>query len=305
MLILLGGVMAIGSTTSVRDLANDHAPVSDFLGCDPLTVDPSTIRITPQQMAHYKEYGYVAGIKILNDTQIEMLRTQLSDLFNPHVAGHELFHEYHSNESADPSKVLFHALGAWRIKSAFHDLLWHPQFTVPAGQLLGGSVRFWHDQLFCKPAKHGGVVAWHQDYSYWNRTIPMNHLTCWIGLDDATVENGCMHYIPGSHRWPLLPATGLAGDMESIRSVLNDEQMVAFKPLPIELKAGEATFHHPLLIHGSKANLTERPRRAVVINVCLDGTRSDSDEPLLVGMPPVAKGSRLEGKFFPLLREHY
>lgn len=66
-----------------------------------------------------------------------MLRTQLSDLFNPHVAGHELFHEYHSNESADPSKVLFHALGAWRIKSAFHDLLWHPQFTVPAGQLLG------------------------------------------------------------------------------------------------------------------------------------------------------------------------
>lgn len=42
--------MATGSTTSVRDLANDHAPVSDFLGCDPLTVDPSTMRITPQQM---------------------------------------------------------------------------------------------------------------------------------------------------------------------------------------------------------------------------------------------------------------
>ena len=54
--------------------------------------------------------------------------------------------------------------------------------------MLGGAVRFWHDQLFCKPARHGGVVAWHQDYSYWTRTVPMNHLTCWIALDDAAVD---------------------------------------------------------------------------------------------------------------------
>ena len=99
----------------------------------------------------------------------------------------------------------------------FHDILWNPRFTVPASQLLGGGVRFWHDQLFCKPAQHGGVVAWHQDYSYWTRTQPMAHLTCWIGLDDATRDNGCLQYIPGSHRWDLLPITGLAGDMDSIR----------------------------------------------------------------------------------------
>ena len=56
-----------------------------------------------------------------------------------------------------------------------------------ASQLLGDrGVRFWHDQLFCKPARHGGIVAWHQDYSYWTRTQPLAHLTCWIGLDEAT-----------------------------------------------------------------------------------------------------------------------
>jgi ectoine hydroxylase-related dioxygenase (phytanoyl-CoA dioxygenase family) len=82
-------------------------------------------------------------------------------------------------------------------------------------------VRFWHDQIFYKPAHHGGVVAWHQDYSYWTRTTPMAHLSCWIGLDDATRENGCVHYIPGSHRWNLLPITGLADDMDSIQTVLN------------------------------------------------------------------------------------
>ena len=107
---------------------------------------------------------------------------------SPGGEGHELFYEYHSNESLDPAKVLFHALGAWRIKPGFHDILWHPAFVVAASQLLGGAVRFWHDQLFCKPAHHGGVVAWHQDYSYWTRTQPLAHLTCWIGLDDASLS---------------------------------------------------------------------------------------------------------------------
>ncbi len=90
----------------------------------------------------------------------------------------------------DAKTVLFHALGAWRIARAFHDILWNPDFTVPAGQLLGGSVRFWHGQLFCKPPLHGGVVAWRQDYSYWTRTTPMAHLTCFIALDDTDLEIG-------------------------------------------------------------------------------------------------------------------
>jgi ectoine hydroxylase-related dioxygenase (phytanoyl-CoA dioxygenase family) len=193
-------------------------------------------------------------------------------------------------------------LGAWRIQPGFHDILWHPAFTVAASQLLGGAVRFWHDQLFCKPARHGGVVAWHQDYSYWTRTKPIAHITCWIGLDDSTRENGCVHYVPGSHRWDLLPITGLAGDMHAIREVLDDEQWAAFnKPVAVELKKGECTFHHGLTIHGSFENRSERPRRATVINAFLDGTRSDSDEPPLGGVPPVPKGQPMGGQFFPLL----
>jgi ectoine hydroxylase-related dioxygenase (phytanoyl-CoA dioxygenase family) len=212
-----------------------------------------------------------------------------------------LFYEYNSNESADPARVLFHALGAWRITRGFHDILWHPAFTVPASQLLGGAVRFWHDQLFCKPAHHGGVVAWHQDYSYWTRTEPMTHLTCWIGLDDATRANGCLQYIPGSHRWQLLPVTGLAGDMMAIQSVLSDEQKAQFKPVAIELARGECSFHHPLMVHGSFENTTDGPRRATVINVFRDGVCSASDSELLAGVPPIAKGQRMEGQFFPLL----
>lgn len=215
--------------------------------------------------------------------------------------GHSLFYEYHSNESENPETALFHALGAWRIEPAFHDILWSPPFVMAASQLLGGAVRFWHDQLFCKPPQQGGVVAWHQDFSYWTRTQPMAHLTCWIGLDDSTRENGCLHYVPGSHRWNLLPVTGLTGNMDEIQTVLTPEQKQAFRPVAIELQRGQCSFHHPLLVHGSYENRSERARRATVINVFRDGVRSASDAPLLEGVPPVPSGSKMEGTFFPLL----
>jgi ectoine hydroxylase-related dioxygenase (phytanoyl-CoA dioxygenase family) len=283
------------------DLSKIHKPVSDLFRLPESPGEWAQYRLSEEQVGFFHENGYLTGIPMLTGGQVEALRAELADLVDPAHPLHHLFYEFHSNESKDPARVLFHALGAWRIAPGFHDLLWNPRFTVPASQLLGGAVRFWHDQLFCKPARHGGVVAWHQDYSYWTRTQPLAHLTCWTGLDDSTVENGCVYYVPGSHRWPDLPITGLAGDMDAIQTVLTDEQKERFKPVAVELRAGEASFHHPRMIHGSYANYTDRPRRATVINVFRDGVRSNSDEPLLEGVPVIPKGERMGGQFFPLL----
>ena len=284
----------------MTDLSSFHHPVSELF--QRAEIDPEQLRLSNDQLEFFRENGYLAGVRLLDENQVEQLRNELAELVVPGHEGDEYWYEYHSNESTDPDTVLFHALGAWRIRPGFHDLLWNPAFTTAAGQLLDGPVRFWHDQLFCKPAKHGGVVAWHQDYSYWTRTEPMEHLTCWIGLDDSTVENGCLQYVPGSHRWDLLPITGLAGDMDAIREVLDDQQWETFSnPVAIELKAGECAFHHPLLVHGSYENKSERSRRAVVINVVRDGVMSASDEPLLAGVDAISKGEKLSGKFFPLL----
>jgi ectoine hydroxylase-related dioxygenase (phytanoyl-CoA dioxygenase family) len=162
-------------------------------------------------------------------------------------------------------------------------------------------VRFWHDQLFYKPAKQGGVVAWHQDYSYWTRTKPVAHLTCWCALDDATVENGCLQYVPGSQKWGLLNKPALAGDLLGIMDYLTEEQKQHFKPVHAEVKAGEAIFHHSLTLHGSGENKSARPRRAFVINAFADGVVSDSNDELLQGVPPIEKGDKMQGQFFPLL----
>jgi ectoine hydroxylase-related dioxygenase (phytanoyl-CoA dioxygenase family) len=281
------------------DLSTRHSLVGDLFSLPTAPDHWQQYRLSDEQVAFYHEQGYLKGIRILTDEQIAKLRAELAEFFEPNHPGQDLWYEYHTNESPQPDKILFHALGAWRLRPAFHDVLWHPAFTVAASQLLDGAVRFWHDQLFCKPARHGGVVAWHQDYSYW-----MAHLTCWIGLDDSTRDNGCVHYVPGSHRWTLLPITGLAGDMDAIRKVLNPEQWEQFNhPVAIELKAGECSFHHPLMVHGSFENRTERPRRATVINVFRDGVISDSHEPPLAGVPPIPPGQPMTGQFFPLLYE--
>ena len=282
-----------------EDLSRYHHPITDLFPAR----DFERYRLTKEQIRFYEENGYLAGVKALNDQQLEALRGELAELVDPAHPGHELFYEFNANESADPSKILFHALGAWRIKPGLHDLLWHPAFVVPAAQLLGGAVRFWHDQIFYKPARHGGVVIWHQDYSYWTRTTPVAHISCWIGLDDSTRANGCVHYVPGSHRWPLLPRASFANHMDAVLDELPPEQRADFKPVPIELKAGECSFHHSFMVHGSYANETAVPRRAVVINAFRDGVISASDEPLLEGVPVIASGQKIEGQFFPLLYE--
>jgi len=286
-----------------QDLANFHQPIGSLFAENTSENDEKSQLLSSDQLSHFETNGFVSGINLLASSQIEALRTELTELFDPNHKGREFWYEYHSNESGDANNVLFHALGAWRIREGLHDILWNPPFLKAASQLLGDKpVRFWHDQLFCKPAKHGGVVAWHQDYSYWTRTKPMQHLTCWIGLDDATVDNGCLQYVPGSHKWDLLPATGLAGDMNAIRKVLTDDQWEQFQnPVAVELKAGQAAFHHPLLIHGSYENRTDRPRRAIVLNVFADGTESDTNDVLLNTVPAIPKGNKMEGKFFPLL----
>jgi hypothetical protein len=284
------------------DLSLRHDLVGDLFELPQSKSQWDAYRLSPQQIEQFHELGYVSGIRVLDDRQCDRLCAELAELVDPAHPANPLFYEFNTNESSSPDTVLFHALGAWRAGPGLHDLLWHPAVTMAASQLLGGPVRFWHDQLFCKPARDGGVVAWHQDYSYWTRTGPMAHLTCWIGLDSATRDNGCLQYIPGSHRWDLLPITGLAGDMQAIRQVLSDAQWNQFRhPVAIEMERGCCSFHHPLMVHGSFENRTPHPRRAAVVNLFRDGTRSQSNETLLAGVPVVEHGQLMQGQFFPLL----
>lgn len=280
------------------DLSLKHEPISDLFstGEADLAEFPA-----PEAEELFESDGFISGVPLLAQAQIDALREALDALMEADASSTELFYEYHLNESTDEGRRLFHALGSWRVSPAFHDLIFHRPIIAMAERLLGGPVRFWHDQVFVKPPHEGAVVAWHQDYSYWTRTVPLAHLTCWIGLDDSSEENGCVQYVPGSHRWHLLPRGEIANDMTAVFKHLNAEQKEAFVPVPAEMKAGEGSFHHPMMVHGSFENNSQRPRRGVVLNFIGDGVRSNTHEPLLSGIPVIPMGQKIDGQFFPLL----
>ena len=296
----------------VTDLSEFDAPLGDLFGRLPRSqAGWDEWRLTDAQVDHYFEHGYVTGVDVLTERQCDLLLGELAELATGDHPGHPLFYEFHANQTGDPDAVLLHALGHWRITAGFHDLAFLPAISVPSSQLIGSkdddvAVRFWHDQIFSKPPHHGGNVAWHQDYSYWTRTKAMLHMTVHVALDDQTVENGCIQFVPGSHHWsrdgmPLPITDDDFADMDSITEVLTDEEKAAFKPVPGLLKKGQASFHHPLCVHGSFPNRSSKPRRAAVINYFADGVKSDTDDPVLDGVPAISKGNQMEGQFFPVV----
>ena len=323
-------------SNEVKDLSYESKPIGDLFG--QLPTDPKEYAqhlLSDEQVEFYKTNGYLTQIRVLTDEQCDQILEEYKKflLWNQpgeNVGGkddgdrldipeRELLYEYHSNQSKDPSNVVTHMLGHWRISPLFHDLAFLPAVTVPSSQLMAVfhssgkpliPVQFWHDQLFAKPPHYGGGVAWHQDYSYWTRTEPMQHMTVHIALDDQTEENGAIKYIPGSHRWHRvkdgkqvpLPITDIDfKTMDSVKTILTPEEKENFKPIPGLLKKGHASFHHPLMVHGSFPNRTEFPRRAAVLNYFAEGTLSNSDQPLLKGVPVIPPGEPLVCRFFPLV----
>jgi ectoine hydroxylase-related dioxygenase (phytanoyl-CoA dioxygenase family) len=265
--------------------------------------DADALQLGPSELRAFEENGFVAGIRVLEGASLDAVREAVERLRAGDSPHRQLLYETDEEYAKDPQRNTFHCLGGWLVEAALHDLAFHPAVTVRAAQLLGvDRLRLWHDQLFYKPPRHQGVVAWHQDFSYWTRTLPMRHVTVNIVLDDTSLENGCLHYVPGSHRWPLLAPVSFGRDMEAFREFLPVELREQFHPTPVPLAAGMASFHHPLTVHGSYENHSAGPRRAAVLNYMAPDTRSaEGRVPLLAGTPLVARGEVVQGEHFPIV----
>jgi ectoine hydroxylase-related dioxygenase (phytanoyl-CoA dioxygenase family) len=277
--------------------------------------DASAATLTEQQLEDYWRDGFLIGVPVLTDEEVDVLLKDVEEIADPDHDGSEFWYEYNSDVTRTAGTL--QGIGGWRVRRSFHDLLWHPRITSALTQILGAAPRLLFDQLFYKPPSTGGVINWHQDYSYWTYTQPMNHVTCWVALDDADLSNGCVQYIPGSHRWGLLQRpTELTKDVGSVYEQLTPEQRERFRPVAAEVKRGSVLFHHPLMIHGSMPNTSDRPRRGTTIHAMADGTRAAVELPEVNGVPgwlldgggpfyavtENPEGPVLDGRYFPLLR---
>ena len=255
--------------------------------------------LTEQQVADFKANGYLNGGKVLADDEVEVLREEVmrvieqrerSDIRQPVLV---------RNLSRDENAPVWQIVNIWQASEPFERLIHHPKIAHALAQLTGATeLRIWHDQIQYKPAAIGGVNMWHQDAPLWPIIAPMTEVSAWVALDDADVDNGCMSMVPGSHLWGNhIDFLNTLKSYEEMPSHLDGHEI---KVVPCPVKKGEVHFHHALTWHGSHANTSGRPRRAIAIHCMTEETRYvASGNHVMKPLVEVADGEVMRGKAFP------
>ncbi len=217
----------------------------------------SSWRLSNEDIATYHRDGLVVPKLRLPDDVHAQMRDAVDKLLR-------------DNEKIAPESLVCPHIPYGNRHDEFAAARWFSFATQPAilnlvEQLIGPDIILWGSQVFCKPARIGREIPWHQDGQYWP-IRPIATCSVWIAIDDALPENGCMRYIPGSHRGRSLYEH--RADQRTDR-VLNEEVSAdAFDAATARddaLRAGEFSLHDVYLIHGSNANTSDRRRAAYVV----------------------------------------
>ncbi|MEQ7125812.1 phytanoyl-CoA dioxygenase family protein [Actinopolymorpha sp. B11F2] len=142
----------------------------------------------------------------------------------------------------------------------FRTLISRPSVTTRLNTLLGAPLRLFRADALMKPAAVGSQKGVHQDSPYWP-IEPMSLWSCWVPFDDAAADNGCLVVAPGSHRGGPAPHVSTQDDF-----VIPTEHHDPAGLVEVPMRRGTGLFFHSLLVHGSAANTSGRPRRAVTMS---------------------------------------
>ena len=165
----------------------------------------------------------------------------------------------------------------------------HPAIVDVIADLLDSDdIKLYADQLFMKPPAIGAAQPWHQDSKSFIDIYPMDLVTAWAAIDDATLENGCLEFVPGSHLWGLLSNE----QMDEHRALIGNDP--AFMPQPGPLRSGSVSFHHSLTWHASRANTSTARRRGYAVHYM----RAESRRAATLEGPAVPPPLQIRGRSF-------
>ena len=183
------------------------------------------------------------------------------------------------NEDGDYfGKVFDQLLNLWQTNEGVAALMLDERIGKMAATLSGADgIRIWHDQaLFKRP--WANPTAWHLDTPFWS-FFDRNAISIWVALDDATLQNGCLYFIPGSHKGTNFDKISIGRNMDGIFEVYPQFAKTAAVAAP--MKAGSCSFHNGLTIHGAGANMTNAWRRAMTCAYMPDGSLFNGEANIL------------------------
>lgn len=227
-----------------------------------------TPTLSPDQIDAYDRKGYLTVENVLSLAELDELR-QVTDEFV------EKSRQVNSNDEVfdlEPS----HSMASPSLRRIKHPVSRHPVYAGYASHdpilniiesLLGPNFRYHNNKLNMKNPAHGSAVEWHQDWAFYPHTND-SILEVGIALDDMTEENGALMVVPGSHK-------GQTWDHHQDGFFVGGITDPAFRPddaVSVTVKAGGITLHHVRMLHGSRPNRSDKPRRMFFIGFCAADT---------------------------------
>ena len=228
-------------------------------------------QLTDEQISSYRDNGYLVVRGFLSASELTELRAGIAE------AVAQLGRRKLSGSTGDRwlagetyyDHVFLQRINLWKINATVKEYLLAPELGQVLCALEGiDGIRLWHDQTLQKQP-WANPTAWHSDNPKWSYHSP-HAISIWIALDPATLQNGCMYYLPGSHKLNGFDDTAIG---EEIGDYF--ERFPHFRgvmPVPGEMEPGDAGFHNGLLAHGAGPNMTPNWRRAMTAGYMPDGS---------------------------------
>ena len=224
--------------------------------------------VTPEQIDLYQQQGFLVVENFLTPEELEHWREVTADAIRLRLADSQNLSNQ-ANPDAFYAQVFTQCLRLADIHPGMAELIFDERLGRLVSTLAGvDGIRVWHDQALVKPP-YGNHTAFHCDNPFWS-FHSKSAISIWVALDDATLANGCLWYLPGTHREASYESTGIAENLGGIFK--SYPQWKTLKAIPTACSAGSAVFHNGLIAHGAGTNMTPFPRRAMTCAFMPDGS---------------------------------
>ena len=225
--------------------------------------------VSDEERERFRRDGYVHLEGVVSDEELAEISTVYDRFLRREiaVAGKDFNDMTTGEHGTDPSGyAIVNVMLPRRYYPQWQGNVFERRAESIARQLCGEGMAIDFDQLLAKsPGRPEAVFNWHQDQAYWIETDDRRTATCWLAVDDSTEENGCMQFLPGSHREPVRPHRPLHEDRTKSHTLLTDlrpDDVMVHVPIP----KGDITVHGEGVLHGSGGNTSDDSyRRAYIV----------------------------------------
>ena len=218
-------------------------------------------RLNDDQVQQFREDGYCSVAEFLTAAEVEEICTEITTIVDryPDDGGMVQLEPAVAAGEISPERT---ELGVRKLMSMatrnplFRRIGFHPSVVGIARQLLGPDFSLLQSMALMNPPRFGTPKVWHQDNAYFGLE-PADVFGFWVACDDADIDNGCMHLVPGSHQAGTRPHAG-SSDLLGLLDQPDPGQVV-----PVPLRAGDALVFSAEIFHHTPDNTTNRRRRAL------------------------------------------